>query len=64
MKKITFLFLTILPLIAFGQFEQLITNHTFDADISGWATSGSATWNGTEGFTAAGSAEFVACSKQ
>tara|TARA_R110002049_G_scaffold18043_3_gene69429 strand:+ start:14407 stop:15783 length:1377 start_codon:yes stop_codon:yes gene_type:complete len=60
MKKITLLLLTILPLIAFGQFEQLITNHTFDSDISGWNSNGAASWNSTEGFTAAGSAEFVA----
>jgi hypothetical protein len=56
MKKITFLLLTILPLIALGQ----ITNSTFDSDISGWNTNGSASWNGTEGYVAPGSAEFVA----
>ena len=55
MKKITILFLTILPLITFGQ----ITNSTFDSDISGWNTNGSASWNGTEGNFAPGSAEFV-----
>lgn len=39
MKKITFLLLTILPFLGFGQ----LTNGTFDAGISGWAVQNSST---------------------
>ena len=60
MKNFTFLMLIIFPLLGFGQFEQLITNHTFDTDISGWNSNGAATWNGTEGHDMVGSAQFVA----
>ncbi|WP_067146408.1 T9SS type A sorting domain-containing protein [Pseudotamlana agarivorans] len=60
MKKITFLLLAILPILAFGQFDQLITNHTFDADVSGWNSNGTHSWDATEGFTTPGSGKFEA----
>jgi hypothetical protein len=57
MKKITFLLLTILPLIGFGQ---TITNTTFDTDVSGWSQNGGTiSWNATEGSAAAGSLELI-----
>jgi hypothetical protein len=59
MKKITFLLLTVLPLLGFGQ---TITNTTFDTDVSGWVSNGtgaSISWNPTEGSAAAGSLELI-----
>ena len=60
MKKFTLLLLLIIPFLGFSQFEQLITNHTFDSDISGWNSNGTANWSSTEGNNAAGSGEFIA----
>ncbi|MFG6686076.1 T9SS type A sorting domain-containing protein [Mariniflexile sp. HNIBRBA6329] len=41
MKKFTFLLLTILPVFGFSQSGVVITNNTFDSDISTWSSNGS-----------------------